>query len=355
MLEFGFRGPEQQEKESKVEEKQYIDPVLELHDEVLAAKWEKVDEQMLRDEEIIDESELFDILTAIGLDTEGIRLDAAYTKESENYLMEVYRLSVKGHFSEERLPDGYAYKGGAARVLLERALGLDYTNTPRDLDIIRTDVHEPYEGADDEVSKTFMPEDFEHGHGVEVITDVQNYLASRDFTINEVMATDTEIFVTRQGLLDTARHIIRITEYEREADDNDGVPHQKQLAKAVRMYTEAIVRYGEADRIGVDDWVYERGFIHPFYLALHLDKAYSRSSKIADAFVEELIRLEQIPDDITNAEAAMTYINNLLWRKPFHFRHIPDDVYQLENRWLDSFRDKYEHMPKTSGMKRRTE
>ncbi|MFH1632265.1 MAG: hypothetical protein ABIA47_04615 [bacterium] len=47
------------------------------------------------------------------------------------------------------MPAGYGYEGGAARSLLMRALEIDLTYTPRDLDIIRLSDEEPSPGADD--------------------------------------------------------------------------------------------------------------------------------------------------------------------------------------------------------------
>src|SRR5690606_15392740 len=108
----------------------------------------------------------------------------SFEKENGD-LVKVFRLPVETHFSAERIPEGYYYKGGAARALLLRPLGVDTAAFPRDIDIVR--VAEGYsdhdDDRDDEVSKYFMAEDYEHGDGVEVTSSYQWYFESRDFTL----------------------------------------------------------------------------------------------------------------------------------------------------------------------------
>src|SRR3990167_2454331 len=73
------------------------------------------------------EDQTYEILENFGVNTSGIE------KVGEN----LYLLKVKEHFWDQRLPEEYAYKGGAARVLLLRSLGLNSRVEPRDVDLVR--------------------------------------------------------------------------------------------------------------------------------------------------------------------------------------------------------------------------
>ncbi len=100
---------------------------------------------------------------------------------------------------------------------------------------------------------------------------MEQYFSTRDLTINQVMATDEEIFVTRMALLDTVRHILRPTPYEKAKFN--GAVGEKILAKIIRLYSEMIHKYDEAAIEDVDSYQLEEAFTNPFFLALQLDKA----------------------------------------------------------------------------------
>lgn len=227
------------------------------------------------------------------------------------------------------LPDGYAYKGGAARTLLREALGLKTIRGPRDLDVIRLAAQEPYPHADREISKRFMPEDYEHGDGVEPITDIDQYLNQRDLTINEVLATNTEVIATEQAILDTARNIIRMTNFEHGRYDN----RKKMTAKILRFYAQAIVEFEQETYIESSS-TFERSFIPPFWAALHLDRAYSHSPDAAEEYVAELVRNEQLPETISSPEEAAEYLNSEMLEWPFHFRHADLKQFNVEDDWI---------------------
>lgn len=151
-----------------------------------------------------------------------------------------YKIAVKNHFHDKRLPEGYGYKGGAARSLLLRNIGIDPTSMPRDIDIVRLSEKEPHEGVDEKLAKEYMPDDFAQGHGVEFLKNITEYLNTRDLTINELYATDEYIVATDECLRDTIRHIICQSDYEYEQYYDDIGP--KMLAKMLRFYSEALSR-----------------------------------------------------------------------------------------------------------------
>ncbi len=244
----------------------------------------------------VDNAELEEFLERYGI--KGVSLELEKNLSRQDYSGQespeigqekIYVLGVTNHFSEDRPPEGYAYKGGAARTLLLRNLGIDPTYTPRDIDIVRLIEEEPYEDADHEVASKFMPEDYSTGYGVDYEEDVDQYFDTRDFTINEVLATDEKIWFTESCLRDTVRKVIRPTQFERYNFSEEGELGPKMLSKILRFYAEAVHRWDDAAIEGVEDWEFEEYFIRPFWLALQLDRAFDVSSAVAEKFVSELI------------------------------------------------------------------
>lgn len=253
------------------------------------------------------------------------------------------RLPVTLHFDEtNRIPEGYAYKGGAARALLLRTLGKNRKYIPRDIDLIRLS-SEPYSGADRDLSERFMKDDYEFGDGVEPVGSTEDYLTTRDFTINELYATDSEIIATPQCIKDTIRGIVRITDYERNLFYGHG---DKMLSKMLRLYSEGIVE--DIPFMLMDIKVGELGesFITPFWLAVQLDRAFQKGRTHAEEFVRTLILHNQIPDSITKASQARDYLLNLLQSNDFYFRYAPTSQFFLEEQFID---DSYTSLPKFRG------
>jgi hypothetical protein len=328
----------------------YADMFPEAFEPVDNEKQTQLEEGLSDREAILDDMELTQALDEYGIDGSSIE------KEAGGRLT----IPVKDHFGEKRLPEGYAYKGGAARSLLMRSLDVDPRYIPRDIDVVRVIDKEPYPGADDEVAKEFMPEDFETGHGVEVLYEphpededydegsdkFDGYFGSRDLTLNEVLATDESVTATRECVLDTVRHIIRLTDFEENSGWESGFSGAgpKMLSKILRFYAESIHRYGKAEIQNVADGQFERSFIKPFWLALQLDRACDVSSAVSDQFVKELTSSGQIPDDIQTVEEAASYLARLMKGdiKPFYFRHAPEEQFTAEAEWLEEvIDDKY--------------
>ena len=332
----------------------------ELHPEALkytTGERDKAEDIIEKREEYIGKNKLEDVLEEYGIDISKLEKDGKG----------LYHIKIKSHFTKDKLPEGYGYKGGAARSLLLRNLGIDKNSMPRDLDIIRVAEKENYPGADDEISREYMPEDFETDHGVEKILDLNEYFNTRDFTINEVMVYEGEVIASKQCLLDTARRIIRITKHERKtySKKTKGGPElgSKTLAKMIRFYAEGINRGDEYAMQDIKDFDYEENFITPFYLAIHLDRAYETSQGAAEKYIEVLKEYEQIPDDIEGVEEAAQYLSGLFYRKNFYYRYAPIKQFRLEENKLaeeekqedkdESRYYKYQGMPKIQGMSRR--
>lgn len=281
----------------------------------------------------IEHQEILYLLKEYGIDTKNIQIEALENGR--------FRIKVFNHFSKNRLPVGYAYEGSAARSLLMRNLNLDRTSVPRDVDVVRTCEEEPEIGLDRKVSMDFMPDDFERGNGVELFLNDDTYFKTRDFTINEVVATDDEIIATKQCILDIVRKIIRLTDFERQ-ERYDGSVGSKMLAKVIRLYSENIHKYGEAEIANVEGWEFEENFISPFWLALQLDKACEISSGVAQKYVQEMVLRKQIPDGIIEVEEAAEYLKKILCGNPFYYRYAPSKQFQVENDLIDEYEAKFD-------------
>jgi hypothetical protein len=204
---------------------------------------------------------------------------------------------------------------------------------PRDVDIVRFSEMQPFRDADQLLARKYMPDDYAFGDGVERIFDRDQYFAERDFTINEVLATDTTIVATKECILDTIRHIIRLTDYEQSRFS--GLAGDKMLAKALRFYAEGIHRYGDSEVEGIGDWQLEKYFINPFWLAVQLDRAYEHNPRVAQNFVDTLRTNNQLPSDITTIEEAARYILYLMGEDSFYYRFAPVAQFEREDDWVD--------------------
>lgn len=293
-----------------------------------AEERELLAETQLRDE-AVQEKSLLEILEAHRIPTGNIELRA------DGRWFISYRERLR-----EDLPDGYAFKGGAARFYLREAFGLP-TDLPRDYDVVRLTEHEPYEGADAVVARRFMPKDFEFGDGVEAIADIDAYFRTRDLTINEVLATKDGIIATQAAILDTVRNILRLTSFERSSYNAEGQAGPKMLAKLLRFYSEALRLYGHTPLIldsGHEQ--IDAVSISPFWLAVNLDRAFERGNDYACAYVDTLIENKQLPKNVQTPEDAMWYLLDCMSDQFFIFRSAPIESFEEEDDWVDQLQER---------------
>lgn len=230
------------------------------------------------------------------------------------------------------LPEGYGFKGGAARTALRKVLGLR-NNEPRDYDLIRTSENETYEGADDELARKYMEKDFEFGDGVEFLNNTDEYFKTRDFSINEVYVVDNKVFATEDCIRDTLRGIVRVTDYElgNYRDDFVGLG-PKMKSKALRFHVEQLYTTGISNLHEEDLAEIEDSFINPFWLSVQLDRAFERSQFLADKFTELLLALKIIPSTIVDSLDLVEYLKNEI-EGDFYFRSVPERTRDLENEF----------------------
>lgn len=243
----------------------------------------------------------------------------------------------------EKLPPGYVYRGGAARAILHRKLGIDNFATPRDIDIA-------FGGSDenktlsDELAKKFSPEDFRNDHKTELLEE--SYFEKQDFTINEILATTDGIYLTSQCLLDNARGILRLCEYEKR-DSYHGAPYfvnPKLLAKALRFVADKNLEFW-------NDEIFDFQSIDCFHMALHFDRAMKSGIETAIKYIFELKERGQIPEDIETTSDMLRYLQEEL-DPGFYFQHVEtadlriyDTFLKEERETLEQLADEYQDYP----------
>ena len=102
------------------------------------------------------------------------------------------------------LPDGYGMIGGSARNYLEALTNPEMDiPLPRDIDLVYCGELDEFDtDVADELAQELAPRDFENGHGVQLLENVEEYMSDRDFTINQVLVTSDGVYATNQAIKD---------------------------------------------------------------------------------------------------------------------------------------------------------
>jgi len=236
------------------------------------------------------------------------------------------------------LPKGYGFKGGYARSILLFELGLSGEIYARDVDAVRI-INKGENLEDDAVSKKYSLEDFEQGHGVEILEE--EYFETRDFTINEVLVSEGSVFLTKQCLLDTVRRIVRFSEYEKQRPNNpiDGWDggyfiNDKLMAKAIRLCASESLRGRSFDIADKD--AFQHLEIKDFHFALHLDRALSEGFDVAVEYLRRMQEAGQLPKEIDDpVEFLRNFILSMQEEGSFVFRNAPSWMFDKEEEFFE--------------------
>lgn len=215
------------------------------------------------------------------------------------------------------LPAPYGLKGGAARELLGSLAHHRPLRHPRDIDVIR-------QGSsavpnDSEIARTYMPLDYRHGARVELIRSMQQYLASRDVTVNELAVFSNSLSVSILGALDTLGHTIRPSRYRGGSIHRQPSLDGRIFLKAVRLFAEAENAGDPAELVGIPDTV----AFSEVDLALHLDKAFQRNTNVARSFVDTLVLLGALPASREPLTALLDELDHLRYGENGLLPHAP--------------------------------
>lgn len=204
------------------------------------------------------------------------------------------------------LPKAYGYKGGAARLALAGVLGESVRRRrPRDLDLVRVGQDEIIQ--DGVLAQEYMPEDFKFGASTEVVATLEEYLATRDVVLNEVLLIDRRVVCSLAALEDAINLRLRPTAHV--LDDN-GYPQGRVVMKLIRMLAEGRVEGKHFELFGIP----ADQKIEFFDIALHLDRAFEHSVGAAEVYLSECVRLGMIELDPEKdiIDAAIDHLGSAL-------------------------------------------
>lgn len=120
------------------------------------------------------------------------------------------QVELAGNFKLPKLPIGYGFKGGSARIALLNVLGVNTSKlNPRDFDIVR--IGGSKSEKDLELAARLMPDDFKYGHGVELQPDYETYFNTRDLTVNEIILSGNKLTFSKIAFTDLQSGTVRLS------------------------------------------------------------------------------------------------------------------------------------------------
>ncbi|MCB0328822.1 MAG: hypothetical protein KDD70_04140 [Bdellovibrionales bacterium] len=188
-------------------------------------------------------------------------------------------------------PTGYGYKGGAARLALTHALGIEESyRAARDIDLIR--ITASVDAIDRAVAQKFMEEDVKHGNGVEGVRDFQEYLVTRDITVNEVLYLQDRVIASYDAIQDCKNRALRPTRFAltQEQDSRNRIS-----AKIIRFAAEAILAGNPPSSVTLasDEPLTQFNFL------LQLDRALSGGGRLAETYFREVASRGLLPNSFS--------------------------------------------------------
>lgn len=242
----------------------------------------------------------------------------------------IYRMTTRGPLNPDpdlHLPNGHWYKGGCARELFFEKLGIPCPKA-RDIDIVQNEnvttesPEHPLLALADDIDTIGGYTETDEGEREVNEHSFEEYFFSRDFTINEVLANDHEIYFTKAALMDACRRIIRPTSHQAYTARSDrhrtGI---KTLAKAIRFSVDLSL----ADITNPNGWMidpsidtnFTQEFLeeHPLYIFLHLDRALKDGIGRGEAYLFAWQEMGFFRD----CETVQAFADRLSQRIPRHF------------------------------------
>jgi hypothetical protein len=219
---------------------------------------------------------------------------------------------------EQIPPPPYGLKGGVARELLVDALSVRNIRQPRDIDIIRKGCFAI--PSDDTMAKRYMPQDYQHGARVELVSDMQRYLSTRDITLNEVASFGENGSATLLAALDTIGATIRPSRYRGGSIHRKPTLDGRVLLKMVRLFAEAETHNESSTLVGIPDQI----SFSEFDLAIHLNKAFQRGESVAEHFIETLVYLGVIEASATPLSKVLADLAHLRHGEKGLLRDVPE-------------------------------
>lgn len=225
------------------------------------------------------------------------------------------------------LPSGVAVMGGVARSIAREIIAGDLEPI-RDIDLVNI-VNESGESQNsddllDELARTYMPDDYAYGHGIENDT-LDNYFKTRDFTVNQSLILDGKLIVSSLAYNDLQENIIRPTYYSLPSFDEglSGRLFMKGLMM-VSALKECCSSIPTTEDFKIEDTAQDN-----FNATLFLNKAMGRGAQVALNFTDQLADYEVIPERLRHRpKAAAKYLLSDYQMRYFELRQTADEAFQ---------------------------
>ncbi|RYC74034.1 hypothetical protein [Candidatus Nanosyncoccus nanoralicus] len=199
------------------------------------------------------------------------------------------------------LPQGVAVMGGVARSITRQFLTGDIEPI-RDIDLVHINDREGDQPVSPEelehLSQKFMPEDYAFGHGIQP-ESFEHYFRTRDFTVNESLILNNQLYFTESAKNDFLENIIRPT-YKELPNYQDELSSRLFL-KALMMQS-VIAEFTDSIPTLEDINYVDR--IRTFDIALMLNKCISRGAEVAQSFTANLVDWDVISEDFLGRPLA---------------------------------------------------
>lgn len=201
-----------------------------------------------------------------------------------------YRVWPAVSFRESAAFHEHGIKGGGARNLLFRQLfGVEYPLEVRDIDAVRFGTK--IQPIDRIIAERFMPRDAQNGAGVELLRNLEDYFATRDLSVNEVLWNAGRLTASGRAIVDMASLVLRPSKvYFGSLHRPPGV-RGRTVLKMVRLAVEGAANGIPWKITGLPDVV----DISEFDLAIELGKTLERGETYARSFVSVLNNLGMLP------------------------------------------------------------
>ena len=249
----------------------------------------------------------------------------------------------------DKMPKGCAVIGGAARSLAFMMINPENQELipVRDVDVAYFEDEISQEEADI-YAEHFSPDDFSHDHGAQEVSNIEEYMSTRDFTMNQVIYKDGRLIASRAAVRDIYKGVINPCDREDGYWDDDYWGEDYISTRiALKAVLQQTVLKEYIDDIKINDkirndqfYINEYSSYNGFQLALAIQKSFDWGDDFPKKFLQNIVEspifesdLSFLLDDngnIRNVYDIMTDLNEDILRYPFNFRNAALRFYMSE-------------------------
>jgi hypothetical protein len=249
----------------------------------------------------------------------------------------------------DKMPKGCAVIGGAARSLAFMMINPENQELipVRDVDVAYFEGEISQEEADT-YTEYFSPDDFSHDHGAQEVSNIEEYMNTRDFTMNQVIYKDGRLIASRAAVRDIYKGVINPCDREGGYWDDDYWGENSISTRiALKAVLQQTVLKEYIDDIKINDkirndkfYIDESSSYNGFQLALAIQKSFDWGDDFPKKFLQNIVEspifesdlsfLLNDNGDVRNVYDIMTDLNEDILRYPFNFRNAALRFYMSE-------------------------